>query len=115
MPIRRSSTQPKAASPVARSSDVARTGVDGVVVMSVPFRRTGPGWTLGRTRRGRPHPPLMIRGPCAREVAMRRVIVSAGSGATVERADVPEPQAGEALVRTTLAGVCGSDTHALHG
>jgi len=46
---------------------------------------------------------------------MRRVIVSADCGAAVHIVDVPSPQSGEALVRMTAAGVCGSDTHALHG
>lgn len=46
---------------------------------------------------------------------MRRVIVSADRGATVEAGAVPVAAAGEALVRTMLVGVCGSDTHALHG
>lgn len=45
---------------------------------------------------------------------MRRVIVS-GGGVSVVSAEVPEPGAGEVLVRTAVAGVCGSDTHALAG
>lgn len=45
---------------------------------------------------------------------MRRVIVS-GGGVSVVSAEAPEPGAGEVLVRTAVAGVCGSDTHALAG
>jgi 2-desacetyl-2-hydroxyethyl bacteriochlorophyllide A dehydrogenase len=45
---------------------------------------------------------------------MQRVVVG-GSGVSVVSADVPQPGPGEALVRTVLAGVCGSDTHALAG
>ena len=45
---------------------------------------------------------------------MRRVVVT-GSGVTVVEAETPHPGPGEALVRTSLAGVCGSDVHALHG
>ncbi|GAA0455619.1 alcohol dehydrogenase [Paractinoplanes deccanensis] len=45
---------------------------------------------------------------------MQRVIVS-GDGVTVVSAEVPTPGAGEVLVRTAVAGICGSDTHALHG
>jgi 2-desacetyl-2-hydroxyethyl bacteriochlorophyllide A dehydrogenase len=45
---------------------------------------------------------------------MLRVVVS-DSGVAVEDAPIPRPGPGEVLVRTVLAGVCGSDTHALHG
>jgi 2-desacetyl-2-hydroxyethyl bacteriochlorophyllide A dehydrogenase len=45
---------------------------------------------------------------------MLRVIVSA-DGVAVEDAEVPRPGAGEVQVRTVVAGVCGSDTHALLG
>ncbi len=45
---------------------------------------------------------------------MRRVVVTP-SGVEVVAADAPHPGPGEALVRTRLAGVCGSDVHALHG
>jgi 2-desacetyl-2-hydroxyethyl bacteriochlorophyllide A dehydrogenase len=45
---------------------------------------------------------------------MQRVTV-AESGVSVVEADVPRPAPGEALVRTVLAGICGSDTHALAG
>jgi 2-desacetyl-2-hydroxyethyl bacteriochlorophyllide A dehydrogenase len=46
---------------------------------------------------------------------MRRVVVTQDHVTTVSRVDVPIPVAGEALVQMTAAGVCGSDTHALHG
>ncbi|MBP2416771.1 zinc-binding dehydrogenase [Microlunatus capsulatus] len=45
---------------------------------------------------------------------MRRVVVSPGR-IEVVAAEVPRPGAGEVLVRTVLAGVCGSDTHAAAG
>ena len=45
---------------------------------------------------------------------MRRVVVYPGRIA-VEAADVPAPAPNEALVRTLMAGVCGSDLHAAHG
>jgi 2-desacetyl-2-hydroxyethyl bacteriochlorophyllide A dehydrogenase len=45
---------------------------------------------------------------------MRRVVVYPGRIA-VEPADVPVPGPDEVLVRTHLAGVCGSDLHAAHG
>lgn len=46
---------------------------------------------------------------------MERVLVeSVGSVVTVQ-GDVPAPAAGQALVRTSLAGICGSDTHAAAG
>ena len=45
---------------------------------------------------------------------MRRVVIYPDRIA-VETADVPRPGANEALVRTLVAGVCGSDLHAAHG
>jgi L-iditol 2-dehydrogenase len=45
---------------------------------------------------------------------MRRVVVTS-DGVEVQQAAVPQPGPGEVLVRTVVAGVCGSDTHALHG
>jgi 2-desacetyl-2-hydroxyethyl bacteriochlorophyllide A dehydrogenase len=45
---------------------------------------------------------------------MQRVVVGP-SGVSIIDAEVPAPGPGEALVRTVLAGVCGSDTHALAG
>lgn len=46
--------------------------------------------------------------------SMRRVVVSTDGVEVVEVA-TPEPGPREVLVRTVAAGVCGSDTHALHG
>jgi 2-desacetyl-2-hydroxyethyl bacteriochlorophyllide A dehydrogenase len=46
---------------------------------------------------------------------MRRVIVSADHEAGLQQAPIPVPGSDEVLVQMTLAGVCGSDTHALHG
>lgn len=45
---------------------------------------------------------------------MRQVVVSPGT-IDVVRAEVPRPGAGQVLVRSVLAGVCGSDTHAAAG
>ena len=45
---------------------------------------------------------------------MRRVVVSSG-GVTVTTVPTPWPEPGEALVRMAVAGVCGSDVHALQG
>lgn len=47
-------------------------------------------------------------------VSMRRVVVTA-DGVRVVQAGTPRPGPREVLVRTVVAGVCGSDTHALHG
>ncbi len=46
--------------------------------------------------------------------SMRRVVVRPGS-ISVETAEVPAPLPDEALVRSVVSGVCGSDTHAAHG
>jgi 2-desacetyl-2-hydroxyethyl bacteriochlorophyllide A dehydrogenase len=46
---------------------------------------------------------------------MRQVIVSLEQGAVVRRVPIPVPLPGEALVQMISTGVCGSDTHALHG
>src|ERR1700689_3265692 len=45
---------------------------------------------------------------------MRSVVVYPGRIA-VETADLPAPGPNEALVRTLVSGVCGSDLHAAHG
>jgi 2-desacetyl-2-hydroxyethyl bacteriochlorophyllide A dehydrogenase len=45
---------------------------------------------------------------------MRRVVIYPDRFA-VEAADIPAPRPNEALVRTLMAGVCGSDLHAAHG
>jgi len=46
---------------------------------------------------------------------MHRVIVSTDHRVQLHHAAVPIPEPGEALVRMVAVGVCGSDTHALHG
>ncbi|SJN39990.1 Alcohol dehydrogenase [Microbacterium esteraromaticum] len=46
---------------------------------------------------------------------MRRVTVEAVNTFRVDQVQVPKPAAGEVQVRMTVAGVCGSDTHAAHG
>jgi len=46
---------------------------------------------------------------------MRRVVVHADRIEVVTDALVPSPRSGEVLVRSVVAGVCGSDTHAAHG
>jgi 2-desacetyl-2-hydroxyethyl bacteriochlorophyllide A dehydrogenase len=45
---------------------------------------------------------------------MRRVVIYPGQIA-VESAEVPAPGPDEVLIRTLVAGVCGSDLHAAHG
>lgn len=47
--------------------------------------------------------------------SIRRVVVTAPGVIEVTTADKPAPAAGEALVRMSVSGVCGSDTHAAHG
>lgn len=46
---------------------------------------------------------------------MRSVLVEPLAGTRVEHRPVPAPGPGQALVRSTLVGICGSDTHALAG
>lgn len=46
---------------------------------------------------------------------MRRAVVKPLAGVSVENAPVPVPQGDLVLVRSTLVGICGSDTHALAG
>src|SRR5262245_19784873 len=45
---------------------------------------------------------------------MRRVVVTA-DGPEIIETPVPIPVDGEVLVRTAVAGICGSDLHAWHG
>jgi L-iditol 2-dehydrogenase len=47
--------------------------------------------------------------------AMHRAVAEPSVGVRVEQSPVPVPVAGEVLVRSTLVGICGSDTHALAG
>jgi L-iditol 2-dehydrogenase len=46
---------------------------------------------------------------------MRQVRLVADRELVVEDVPVPEVRAGEALVRTSAVGICGSDVHAYHG
>jgi 2-desacetyl-2-hydroxyethyl bacteriochlorophyllide A dehydrogenase len=46
---------------------------------------------------------------------MRRVVVHADRIEVVTDAPMPTPRAHEALVRSVVTGICGSDTHAAHG
>ncbi|HEY7273311.1 MAG TPA: alcohol dehydrogenase catalytic domain-containing protein [Actinoplanes sp.] len=46
--------------------------------------------------------------------SMRRVVVTT-DGVEVVEAATPVPGPDEVLVRTVVAGICGSDTHAMHG
>jgi L-iditol 2-dehydrogenase len=45
---------------------------------------------------------------------MRKVVVTPG-GVEIREVAEPEPGPGEVLIRTSVSGVCGSDTHALRG
>ncbi len=45
---------------------------------------------------------------------MRRVVVNREEVSVVDAPD-PSPGPGDVLVRSTLAGICGSDVHAVHG
>lgn len=44
---------------------------------------------------------------------IRRAVLSPGEGVRIERVDRPRPGPGEALVRSVLVGICGTDSHAL--
>ena len=46
---------------------------------------------------------------------MRRVRVAGPDDIRVEKATIPQPRAGELLIRSQLIGVCGSDLHAVRG
>lgn len=46
---------------------------------------------------------------------MRRALAEPLHGVRLEAAPVPVPQPGQVLVRSTLVGICGSDSHALAG
>jgi L-iditol 2-dehydrogenase len=53
-------------------------------------------------------------GDAAVPATMRRVVVTE-DGVEVAEVPTPVPGPGEILVRMEVAGVCGSDTHAVHG
>jgi L-iditol 2-dehydrogenase len=46
---------------------------------------------------------------------MRRAVVEPRAGVRLEETPVPAPGPGQLLVRTTLVGICGTDTHAVAG
>jgi len=46
---------------------------------------------------------------------MRRAVAEPNHGVRLETAPIPTPAPGQVLVRTTLVGICGSDTHAIAG
>ena len=68
-------------------------------------------------------PPTMtasttdLTDPAAAELSgpMRRAVAEPNHGVRLETAAIPEPAPGQALVRSTLIGICGSDTHAIAG
>jgi hypothetical protein len=68
----------------------------------------------GRDERRASLSPERTAMPSSTPETMRRVVVSR-TGITVEQAPIPTPGPDEALVRSVVAGVCGSDTHAAHG
>ena len=45
----------------------------------------------------------------------RRIVVTAVDTMEMREDPIPAPAPGEVRVRSTLIGVCGSDTHAFHG
>ena len=45
----------------------------------------------------------------------RRIVVTAVQTMELREDPIPAPAPGEVRVRSTLIGVCGSDTHAFHG
>lgn len=57
----------------------------------------------------------MAIGPSSASATMRRAVVEPRTGVRLEEVLVPLPAARDVLVRSTLVGICGSDTHALAG
>ena len=62
-----------------------------------------------------PHDRTTPRPDACSTAAMRRALVEPLAGVRLEEHPVPTPAAGEALISTTLVGICGSDTHAVAG
>ena len=58
-----------------------------------------------------------LTDPAAAEIPgpMRRAVAEPNQGVRLETAPIPTPAPGQALVRSTLIGICGSDTHAIAG
>lgn len=76
--------------------------------LDLDARRRGP-HVLTTTRNSPVHPEGV-----AMPTTMQRIVVET-EGVTVVEATRPQPGPGEVLVETTVAGVCGSDTHAAAG
>ena len=55
------------------------------------------------------------RGGSAEPRTMRQALAKPTSGVELGTSPVPVPGPGEVLVRSTLVGICGSDTHAIAG
>lgn len=53
--------------------------------------------------------------PAIRTRPMRRAVAEPNHGVRLETARIPAPAPGQVLVRSTLVGICGSDTHAIAG
>ncbi len=88
-----------------------RHGVEGISV--VPLEAPHPASPPPRAPSPDPASPPTPEGPHVS--AITRVIVTAEHEVTLTTVEAPRPVAGEALVRSVLSGVCGSDTHAQHG
>ena len=87
--------------------------IDGLTTQDLPAN--APPTTLRpETLRPETLRPETMRPETMRPKTMRRVVVHPDRIA-VETADVPVPGPDEALVRSVVSGVCGSDTHAAHG
>lgn len=56
-----------------------------------------------------------MAGPHRTPTTMRQALVEPNGGTRLEEVPVPQSEPGEVLVRSSLVGICGSDTHALAG
>lgn len=56
-----------------------------------------------------------VDAPAPAAGPMRRAVAEPHHGVRVEDAPIPAPGPGQVLVRSTLVGICGSDTHAIAG
>lgn len=59
--------------------------------------------------------PTTLRHVETARAGMRRAVVEPLTGVRLESAEIPTPAPGQALVQSTLVGICGSDIHALAG
>lgn len=62
-----------------------------------------------------PHDHTTPRPDACSTAAMRRALVEPLTGVRLEEHPVPTPAAGEALIASSLVGICGTDTHAVAG